>query len=82
MVVNSSRNLGPTEDFLNATGHHYKTLTKIWPKVGQIGPKLDKFGTFFSTFWPGPNILKPNLKKYGCVLFAANMTHIGPSGNT
>ena len=51
-------------------------------KVGQIGPKWDKSGTFhirFQYIWHGaPNVLKSDMKSPGFVPFRANLTPIGP----
>ena len=49
-------------------------------KVGQIGPKWDKPGTFSDQISVhlaprAPNALKSDLKKPGFVPFGANLTH-------
>ena len=43
-------------------------------KEGQIGPKMDKSGTFFQI---EPNIPKYDLKSPGFIPFGVNLTHFG-----
>ena len=59
-------------------------VVRFWAKLGQIGPKWDKPGTFSDKISVGlhcgtvrPNVLKSDLKKFGFVPFWANLTHFG-----
>ena len=62
----------PNLTYLTAQ-HCNSGMSNLALKLGQIGPKWDKSGTFkisFSTFWLGEQILK----SHRFVLFGANLT--------
>ena len=57
----------------------FTRYVKVGSKVGQIGRKWDKSGTFFSE---SQNVLKLILKSRGFVPFRANLTHFRDNSDT